>query len=225
MMAFTVGSAGSSPLTRGKLDNLDRQILADGLIPAHAGKTVPGDRCFDCHRAHPRSRGENNAGNSGQRHSQGSSPLTRGKLCLRRCDCKNDGLIPAHAGKTRAKCNSSNPARAHPRSRGENRSTIMARNRNDGSSPLTRGKPPHPRTMDRSGRLIPAHAGKTVDRSDEYSANGAHPRSRGENVQNSAMPAPSEGSSPLTRGKPVRDARDYALAGLIPAHAGKTSPS
>ena len=52
---------------------------------------------------------------------------------------------------------------------------------------------------------------------------GAHPRSRGENVLEEIGGDAVKGSSPLTRGKPRRD-RDRRLhRGLIPAHAGKTS--
>ena len=52
-------SAGSSPLTRGKLDRRVKHVRGDGLIPAHAGKTA-GDRLPEPPwRAHPRSRGEN----------------------------------------------------------------------------------------------------------------------------------------------------------------------
>ena len=53
----------------------------------------------------------------------------------------------------------------------------------------------------RSG-LIPAHAGKTTDRSEGHSERGAHPRSRGENPHPRLLPFPGRG--------------------LIPAHAGKT---
>ena len=51
---------------------------------------------------------------------------------------------------------------------------------------------------------------------------GAHPRSRGENLAYTEADDAQVGSSPLTRGK--RRARGvwYSLAGLIPAHAGKT---
>ena len=50
---------GSSPLTRGKLEVRNVRIPLDGLIPAHAGKTVDGgDFTFEA-EAHPRSRGEN----------------------------------------------------------------------------------------------------------------------------------------------------------------------
>ena len=51
----------------------------------------------------------------------------------------------------------------------------------------------------------------------------AHPRSRGEN-SHEPLPAPSsEGSSPLTRGKPKLELLKRYLGGLIPAHAGKTN--
>ena len=50
----------------------------------------------------------------------------------------------------------------------------------------------------------------------------AHPRSRGENRTGGAGVFVAAGSSPLTRGKRDRAVRAEALAGLIPAHAGKT---
>ena len=51
------------------------------------------------------------------------------------------------------------------------------------------------------GRLIPAHAGKTSLASIIFGANGAHPRSRGENDQTPEKTPEIRGSSPLTRGK------------------------
>ena len=53
--------AGSSPLTRGKLDTVIRETNREGLIPAHAGKTVNREVKYFAGRAHPRSRGENNS--------------------------------------------------------------------------------------------------------------------------------------------------------------------
>ena len=72
--------------------------------------------------------------------------------------------------------------------------------------------------------LIPAHAGKTHDRWPSRLLLGAHPRSRGENHSPLSAPASAVGSSPLTRGK--RNGRDVGSrrTGLIPAHAGKTTP-
>ena len=91
---------GSSPLTRGKLvDGVDRDG-ATGLIPAHAGKTRPRHPSHRGSRAHPRSRGENAAGIASVALTQGSSPLTRGKLRGHRRRVRRERLIPAHAGKT-----------------------------------------------------------------------------------------------------------------------------
>ena len=71
-------------------------------------------------------------------------------------------------------------------------------------------------------RLIPAHAGKTLRISRPFKVRGAHPRSRGENFWCCSRFRPGEGSSPLTRGKRLRELRVSFDAGLIPAHAGKT---
>ena len=52
--------------------------------------------------AHPRSRGENTWRLLTAQLSVGSSPLTRGKLAEAQAEPVQDGLIPAHAGKTAA---------------------------------------------------------------------------------------------------------------------------
>ena len=132
---------GSSPLTRGKLTQLDLQIEQIGLIPAHAGKT---DRCPLARRvrpAHPRSRGENLVIWRMSTRECGSSPLTRGKLARALHLEADRGLIPAHAGKTRRICGTATPKWAHPRSRGENIVWVSGAILFSGSSPLTRGKP------------------------------------------------------------------------------------
>ena len=113
-------------------------------------------------------------------------------------------------------------ASAHPRSRGENQDSSHVTMSRWGSSPLTRGKHRDPRLVRVGGRLIPAHAGKTVcDRPREH--NGpAHPRSRGENCPSSRARSTLRGSSPLTRGKRRHMPAPIRHRGLIPAHAGKT---
>ena len=132
-------------------------------------------------------------------------------------------LIPAHAGKTLAHQVQVLKAQAHPRSRGEN--PYAASNDQDpkGSSPLTRGKRPPPRRSHERPGLIPAHAGKTPRRGSRPRRAGAHPRSRGEN-KTPQPPGPRWwGSSPLTRGKLLQAEGHTLIAGLIPAHAGKTT--
>ena len=91
-----------------------------GLIPAHAGKTRPGEGAGPFYGAHPRSRGENDWTLLKALVMPGSSPLTRGKHLSAMFDRSAGGLIPAHAGKTFLLACSVRPFRAHPRSRGEN---------------------------------------------------------------------------------------------------------
>ena len=152
----------------------------------------------------------------------GSSPLTRGKRVPRYRRDRDGGLIPAHAGKTSRQKRSPHGDRAHPRSRGENRPISSQAPSATGSSPLTRGKPLEGLAGLLSGRLIPAHAGKTRVWEGRSRRGRAHPRSRGENGLWELIGFSDQGSSPLTRGK-----RSYALSALIlpwliPAHAGKT---
>ena len=133
-------TTGSSPLTRGKHSLGLRIIPTWRLIPAHAGKTEPGDRRRGNRRAHPRSRGENQLLATFSSHSGGSSPLTRGKHEEPQARPARQGLIPAHAGKTGWPGRPGRWKRAHPRSRGENTSMTPRSVAPMGSSPLTRGK-------------------------------------------------------------------------------------
>ena len=99
-MIIRFGTAGSSPLTRGKHVHSAGTVLTHGLIPAHAGKTGTVPVCRSSSRAHPRSRGENHARKVAKPGDKGSSPLTRGKPSASARYSAAAGLIPAHAGKT-----------------------------------------------------------------------------------------------------------------------------
>ena len=176
--------------------------LAAGLIPAHAGKTPRGPTSGRYSGAHPRSRGENSRRRPAATSIRGSSPLTRGKRLNRFAVFVDQGLIPAHAGKTIRGHARASPPEAHPRSRGEN--------------------PPADSTTSGAGRLIPAHAGKTRTPACSTSRKRAHPRSRGENRPRTENSKSVVGSSPLTRGKHDDTLNDRESVGLIPAHAGKT---
>ena len=214
--------AGSSPLTRGKPEAGRPRREPGGLIPAHAGKTGQGEGFDSTCQAHPRSRGENPHFLGRSQLWLGSSPLTRGKPARAPTSIRPARLIPAHAGKTSTCGRRSTSWTAHPRSRGENHARKVAKPGDKGSSPLTRGK-----RRDHAGRgpvlgLIPAHAGKTRGRPGRSFRRPAHPRSRGENSMVAGAARAAAGSSPLTRGKRRRPTQQPRLAGLIPAHAGKT---
>ena len=153
---------GSSPLTRGKRVHALARSFFLGLIPAHTGKTSPRRPCPHHAGAHPRSRGENIVSRLIAPRAIGSSPLTRGKRSVGVGPPEFDGLIPAHAGKTRGPPAGVSRGTAHPRSRGENP-------RGPCRCPSQRG-------------LIPAHAGKTSMTWPLTRTARAHPRSRGENA-------------------------------------------
>ena len=91
--------------------------------------------------AHPRSRGEHPVPSASGLDSVGSSPLTRGARAGAVGSCGWRGLIPAHAGSTVEKAKQVAGGEAHPRSRGEHHTTMMAIHHRVG--------------------LIPAHAGST----------------------------------------------------------------
>ena len=192
---------GSSPLTRGKLPVERRGFPRGGLIPAHAGKTSGRASRVSTRRAHPRSRGENPMNRCSAPQRLGSSPLTRGKPLRGLPGAGPQGLIPAHAGKTKACAHSFQLTGAHPRSRGENNVAWIGVASPGGSSPLTRGKPRRKPVRVATYGLIPAHAGKTSRTSVSPAAPRAHPRSRGENTWGRCPRSACSGSSPLTRGK------------------------
>ena len=175
-------ASGSSPLTRGKHNAMPPARSGQGLIPTHAGKTRSGWRAVVRPGAHPHSRGENTRLMPCQIVSQGSSPLTRGKPAGRVTSSCTLGLIPAHAGKIARRPGARDGQPAHPRSRGENAARRLRGRRQEGSSPLTRGKSLMMCARSAWERLIPAHAGKMVASAWRRLRPWAHPRSRGENT-------------------------------------------
>ena len=213
---------GSSPLMRGKRDFVRACDLHGRLIPAHAGKTVPGPARWRVAGAHPRSCGENTRPMGFAAIAAGSSPLMRGKRVEALSEREPPGLIPTHAGKTARSCRLPTRRRAHPHSCGENRPMIAMCAVLLGSSPLTRGKHKEDRISGHGRGLIPAHAGKTHQATCPVPDTRAHPRSCRENNMHYATLSRRLGSSPLTRGKPCDRAADRLPGGLIPAHTGRT---
>ena len=112
--------------------------------------------------------------------------------------------------------------RAHPRMRGENQTSGDALGKWAGSSPHARGKLPAVIVVHFWFRLIPACAGKTGVRIQDWLMAQAHPRMRGENRLSENQGSAMRGSSPHARGKPNHTSKVKDAWGLIPACAGKT---
>ena len=186
---------------RGKPRAPRRGSPADGLIPAHAGKTsFPRARRL-AGWAHPRACGENDWLAFGARPESGSSPRMRGKRTPMPEASFPLGLIPAHAGKTRADQGANPAPLAHPRACGENDFTDPDSRSPRGSSPRMRGKLCELLRGGGEDRLIPAHAGKTGVTQATMTGGPAHPRACGENGSEFEGSRSEGGSSPRMRGK------------------------
>ena len=114
---------------------------------------------------------------------------------------------------------------AHPRSRGEHRTTHRRLHVGDGSSPLARGTLRMGGYWRGGGRLIPARAGNTGPRVPRGWPLSAHPRSRGEHRVQVPCTRQGSGSSPLARGTLLLVSDGVGGLRLIPARAGNTALS
>ena len=92
--------SGSSPHTRGALEEVARVARVAGIIPAYAGSTAHGMPTITRARDHPRIRGEHSAQPSSSLSSAGSSPHTRGAPLGILRQGGLPGTIPAYAGST-----------------------------------------------------------------------------------------------------------------------------
>ena len=179
-MAFENHVKGSSPLARGLLTLLGRDIPCFRIIPARAGFTCRRRPRHGRRWDHPRSRGVYGRDLFTVEGGAGSSPLARG---LRARDARlvtSGRIIPARAGFTRPKSSGRSWRWDHPRSRGVYRPGCGGLGGFIGSSPLARG-------LQSWGR-----------RTLRYPAD--HPRSRGVYGARPDGFVVHGGSSPLARG-------------------------
>ena len=152
---------GSPPRVRGKLKGKIFFLAMCGITPACAGKTGRSHGQVGAGQDHPRVCGENTHGVSPASRHRGSPPRVRGKLDDALAICPRHRITPACAGKT-----ASSPARKragqdHPRVCGENKGVKAWQDREKGSPPRVRGKPPRNRHSARHCGITPACAGKT----------------------------------------------------------------
>ena len=131
---------GSSPHTRDKSGRSLAIFLNGRIIPAYAGQISPlCSRCL-CYWDHPRIRGTNNISLKDSFSDEGSSPHTRDKLSSTSFGGFFCRIIPAYAGQIFRVVQIGFIYEDHPRIRGTNKSSFLANNFNQGSSPHTRDK-------------------------------------------------------------------------------------
>ncbi len=218
-----VHGAGSSPHARGALGRGPGQGPARGLIPACAGSTPGHHHRARCSSAHPRMRGEHQAGTRPTASRGGLSPHARGARLVHTLLLRQPRLIPACAGSTYRSSLTLTGWGAHPRMRGEHGFMAVIVSFAPGSSPHARGARLRAPVRWPGPGLIPACAGSTQSWSPMLWSPPAHPRMRGEHSSLRRSAASSSGSSPHARGAPRDMSNSAPVSRLIPACAGSTS--
>ena len=153
--------SGSSPHTRGALDDSDQYVIDGRIIPAYAGSTVWPMAGWNANADHPRIRGEHRHGLPPYAAVFGSSPHTRGARRADLAELRLERIIPAYAGSTLGPGVSDLRGADHPRIRGEHALSSILVDDVRGSSPHTRGAHLYAGGRLPRHRIIPAYAGST----------------------------------------------------------------
>ena len=193
-----------------------------GITPAHAGKSCRVGTLQRGMADHPRTRGEKRRCYDLYVGGEGSPPHTRGKAPGMQCDMVERRITPAHAGKSPIYALSSATKRDHPRTRGEKEGRRNKWHCQAGSPPHTRGKASRYFIGRISGRITPAHAGKSLFLPIMRHHTKDHPRTRGEKKPLTHDNRGERGSPPHTRGKVVKKPIPGDILRITPAHAGKS---
>ena len=200
-VGLCLSPGGSPPRMRGKHLLPGKQGRLRRITPAHAGKTRLSPFRLRMSSNHPRACGENSPTVPTSVLVTGSPPRMRGKPHRVKAVVKRQRITPAHAGKTDSGNYRQSSGADHPRACGENSSALLALSSALGSPPRMRGKLPGSRGTVRTGRITPAHAGKTSLVSGLRSVSTDHPRACGENNHVSLLGNIFGGSPPRMRGK------------------------
>ena len=151
------------------------------IIPAHAGQTRYRFPVVSWMSDHPRACGANDGVWHKPVRQSGSSPRMRGKLPCWDGDVVRIRIIPAHAGQTGVSLDFHGNGADHPRACGANYPYPVRRSPACGSSPRMRGKRGTAVGEALTSRIIPAHAGQTVEFVIHVEPDADHPRACGAN--------------------------------------------
>ncbi len=191
---------GSSPRARGAGHTKQVGLVLERFIPACAGSRITGWADLGGVTVHPRVRGEQTWTFAAASISRGSSPRARGADVVGDPDALPDRFIPACAGSSAVRSNSSRVAAVHPRVRGEQIIIAAKVAQYSGSSPRARG----------------AGVGCEVPTTRQ----SVHPRVRGEQGAAELVGILDTGSSPRARGAVGTLTGYRAETRFIPACAG-----
>ena len=195
-----VTSCGSSPRARGTHVPAPSRCRGDRFIPACAGNTASPEPVTVLAMVHPRVRGEHISTLRENQTHDGSSPRARGTRSPGPTFSSRRRFIPACAGNTGRRWNSTPNWTVHPRVRGEHNSELRLSDGTNGSSPRARGTRLSRRRRRSRHRFIPACAGNTAAPLRCRRPSPVHPRVRGEHYGYSMARYAVAGSSPRARG-------------------------
>ncbi len=180
--------------------------MADGSIPACAGKPGQPLTLTRSSRVHPRVCGEAANERRNDQPQRGPSPRVRGSRSADRLPERQRGSIPACAGKPHSSIGMRRKTQVHPRVCGEAPcNMIFISGVRAGSIPACAGKPELNWTIRKLPRV--------------------HPRVCGEARYWRQAWNRSTGPSPRVRGSPYESVFVHSSEGSIPACAGKPKPS
>ena len=134
-----------------------------------------------------------------------------------------NGITPAHAGKSIWPMRRWNCGKDHPRPCGEKPQFFVKVSPCIGSPPPMRGKGYQGPIVPICDRITPAHAGKRLQASHICLSIWDHPRPCGEKRGEDTYRDGQEGSPPPMRGKVIFMELKTEKGGITPAHAGKSS--
>ena len=132
------------------------------FIPAYTGNSALACSRRARRSVHPRLRGELILVLRPALIHIGSSPLTRGTLCMKVIHPDHSRFIPAYAGNSCSLFFEANRQAVHPRLRGELWTPFSSLFPPVGSSPLTRGTQNADYLREIGVRFIPAYAGNSL---------------------------------------------------------------
>ena len=202
--AINDANNGSSPRMRGKLAHSRLAHAPERIIPAHAGQTCLLFSCALGATDHPRACGANFGSTCVNRPANGSSPRMRGKPWEALVEQDPIRIIPAHAGQTSTCTVRTGNCSDHPRACGANLYLLRFASPRRGSSPRMRGKLCLVHIFHNNHRIIPAHAGQTLQHRNKGRSKTDHPRACGANFLIVFCDFLDAGSSPRMRGKHLR---------------------
>ena len=208
---------------RGKVACADQTIQPDGITPAWAGKRFWNRPWVWATSDHPRVGGEKRFRGGSLQSQEGSPPHRRGKVHHHVIKDGQHRITPAQAGKICSDRRCSNRRWDHPRVGGEKPRTARRTLRARGSPPRWRGKEVADEGIGGIIRITPAWAGKRRSQGAAALQSGDHPRVGGEKDWGISVMDYRAGSPPRGRGKGSPHPCPLILAGITPAHAGKSN--